>query len=983
MLSVDNGSSNTNNKPLLSGLSLALSKSDFMNLQDISLRIKAFREPLREIMRNASVSPTNDATTTTTTQPAVHSERSSMLARVKEHLDATQRALQDYFLALPGAAAHSSTIKAAMAPPARSSLDRKPLHLDSPGRSRSSTQGSQDSAASRSSRSISLSSQHPNKLDTSARQPTSIPPMPTPTGTNTIERAISRVWRDTQLLNAPAKPASEMYVRLGKRHMASLEERVPQIPIRQLIGNGNPINIVDLVNSLFRSSVPDNEASLLTKHLESIPPGIVACAIANSAGQLFQRLTPDSVKRYARPSSSQATPSPSNSGSALPVLRLLSDHANFLTRFMEMSITYPLQSAQRARRIEWWTVVACLLRELGDYESLSSLVCVFSSNVIGRLRESWDLVSSQCKAAIRFILDRVLKIHPNYSNYREELQLRVKRIQTRRKKRANTVTSEGGANVSSVMGDKNTEYDFDDGFSLDFDCAVAISSPDLCSSMNEHYVNSCVFSKESFDLPTARSLIPIVAVLLKDAISSEAAGAPPGVDQATYVPSWLLVVDSCASQDLPLPLDHFMLRRIFATELSSHSSLTQPTSLSTPRTIATSLLKRMPRRHSSTADRGGASGSGAMRELSLSECRVQSADQPPNILDLMAHLLYSAAGHPCVGCSVGAPLEELHVATSGQLAVLVASLLLFAEPWVPCEHLSRLGDLREPRIQPSPHLSKTPQYASLGRSSMSSSAIGGSSEARSHERPWLMSFKLSDTADSARYSTTTKPTAKTANAAAIVSVASSKHSSIDSVRKTSTDSDTTCVNRPPSPSLLTQFARISDASSERASRPSADIAVAPAAADPSVPASVEPHRSLSLQSTHSTTLPHLPPLPVDAKSPPLPMTEMPTWLPTATAAIDAPMAAKSPQMPRSRSLPTDVNVSAPPPPPLPALPMPKFQPSGQQAMSPPLMASVGLAPPPPLPMLGGMPPAVGMKHPESISAEAQMLLSFEARSRHR
>ncbi|KAJ2642578.1 Ras guanine nucleotide exchange factor bud5, partial [Coemansia sp. RSA 1694] len=708
-------SSNSNNyynKPLLSGLSLMLSKSDFMNLQDISLKIKTFREPLREIMRNAAVSTSDSATTS---QPPADPGRMSLLARVKEHLDATQRVLQDYLLALPGAAAHSSAIKAAMMTPARNSADRKPLHLDSPSRSRSSTQGSQDSTASRSSRSISLSSsQYPMpayKPDGSRQPGGAVPQMPIPmqAGTNTIERAISRVWRDTQLLNAPAKSASEMYVRLGKRHMASLEERVPQIPIRQLIGNGKPINIVDLVNSLFRSSVPDNEASLLTKHLETIPPGIVACAIANSAGQLFQRLTPDSVKRYARPSS-QATPSPSYSGSALPVLRLLSDHANFLTRLMEMSITYPLQAAQRARRIEWWTVVACLLRELGDYESLSSLICVFSSNVIGRLRESWDLVSSQCKAAIRFILDRVLKIHPNYSNYREELQLRVKRIQTRRRKRANTVTSttsEGGA--ASVLGDNSTEYEFDDGTSLDFDCAVAINSPDLCSSMNEHYVNSCVFSKESFDLPTARSLIPIVAVLLKDAVSSEAAGIPPGADQATYVPAWSLIIDSCASQDLPLPLDHFMLRRIFATELSLHSSLTQPTSLSTPRTIATSLLKRMPRRHSSNADRGGgANGGGAMRELSLSECRVQSADQPPNILDLMAHLLYSAAGHPCVGCSVGAPLEELHVATSGQLAVLVTSLLLFAEPWVPCEHLSRLGDIREPRIQPSPHMSKTP-----------------------------------------------------------------------------------------------------------------------------------------------------------------------------------------------------------------------------------------------------------------------------------
>ncbi|KAJ2403186.1 hypothetical protein GGI10_005802, partial [Coemansia sp. RSA 2530] len=99
----------------------------------------------------------------------------------------------------------------------------------------------------------------------------------------------------------------------------------------------------------------------------------------------------------------------------------------------------------------------------------------------------------------------------------------------------------------------------------------------------------------------------------------------------------------------------------------------------------------------------------------------------------------------------------------------------------------------------------------------------------------------------------------------------------------------------------------------------------------------------------------------------------------------------SPQMPRSKSLPSDVVVA---PPPLPALPMPKFQPSGQPVLSPPLAATQGL--PLSLPSLDGMPPmpgaptllplaasSVGKRHPEAISAEAQMLLSFEAKSQHR
>ncbi|KAJ2471794.1 hypothetical protein GGI02_002036, partial [Coemansia sp. RSA 2322] len=959
-------------KSLLSGLSLALSRSDYMALQDISLRVKAFREPVRELLRNAAISDSLDAVP----------ENQAALARVKEQLDATQRALQGYLQTLPGAAPHAAAINAGMSP--RLSADKRlPLSLNSPSRSRSSTQGSQDSAASLQYSNLPILRTPGGPRVASCASP--LAPATPLLSPNTIEHAIARLWRDTQLLNAPAKPVNEIYLRLGKRHMATLEERVPQIPLRQLTGRGGvPISTVDLVNSLLRSSAVDNEASLLIRHLETIPPGIVACAVANSSAQLFQQLTPDSIKRYARAAShSQQQPSTSarqGSSSALPVLRLLSDHANFLTRLMEMSIMYPIQAVHRARRIEWWSVAACLLRELGDYESLSSLVCVFSSNVIGRLRESWDLVSPQCKAAIRFILERVLKIHPNYSNYREELHLRIKQVQTRRKKRSNTVTSSAGAKDS--LGDATTNENDDDSGSLDFDCAVTIGSPDLSSSASEAYVASCVFSKESFDLPPPRALIPIVAVLLKDAVSSEAAGAPPGVDQAAYVAPWTQIIESTANQDLPLPLDSFMLRRIFATELSTHPSLIPPTSQSTPRAIANSLLKRMPRRHSTAIDKS------SVRELSLTDCRVLGADQPPHILDLLAHLLFSAAGHPCLNCSVGAPLEDQHMATSGQLAVVVASLLLFAEPWVPCEYLSRLCDMREPRMLPSPHTSKLPLHASLGRSSVAPTAngiINGFETRGTHERPWLMSFKLSDSSDSSRYSKL-PPKTNSGN---------SKHSSIDSVRKTSTDSDSTCVgNRPPSPSLAQPLLR-----AEPAGRASADMAAGRSSASAPI-ASNEVRRSQSSQNSASAIstfpvpstsagaapkLPKLPPLPVNAKSPPLPLTEMPTWLPPPTSNTQT--LVKSPPMPRSRSLPKDATVA---PPPLPAHPMPKFQPSGQRPLSPPLAPSLG---PMPLPPLDSMPPlpnalpaaaaATEKKHPERISTEAQMLLNFEARTRHR
>ncbi|KAJ1804349.1 hypothetical protein LPJ56_006754, partial [Coemansia sp. RSA 2599] len=359
-----------------------------------------------------------------------------------------------------------------------------------------------------------------------------------------------------------------------------------------------------------------------------------------------------------------------------------------------------------------------------------------------------------------------------------------------------------------------------------------------------------------------------------DAVSAEASSAAsPLANGDRPSPShWSSVIESCANQELPLSLDYFMLRRIFSTELSSLSSLNSKGS--TPRAIsaATSFLKRMPRRQSSLSDKN-------TKELSLTQCRVSSGKYgPPTIVDLMAHFLYIATGSPCYTCSVGSPMDALHVSSSGQLAVLVAMQLIFAEPWIPREYLSRLCDLREPRTSSQPGMSRSPMSSSTNIASpqpvaaprtSSSSSGSHNMEGRSTDRPWLASFKLSDSAESSKNA---KPKG-------------SKHSSIESARKTSTDSESTCVYRPTSPAVGSNNYAHSFNGNERArsSRTSSELAQPSnlgAALDAAAKRPASSHSVQTAMSPRSPNIPNLPPLPSNPNPPPLPSAVMPTWLPT-------------------------------------------------------------------------------------------------------
>ncbi|PIA18952.1 hypothetical protein COEREDRAFT_13519 [Coemansia reversa NRRL 1564] len=983
-----------------------LSKSDLVHLLELSSRMKAIREPVRELSRRATSAPSSagvGAAADPTSTSAI------LLGRVREQLDITQRILHDYLVSVPGIAEDHPALTRQHNVHVR--MDRPPLGRISSSdastrtRSRSSTQGSQDSSTFRQLRPASLLSpmaaatsigtdqsaapctlavlpetptlNKPSTADAAATEaavyahkPMSadatlgsgklLPPATLRTSSrlcpgerpvvvsNAIDNYVSRLWRSAQLVTVEAKAVNEVSVRLGKRHMTPLEERIPVVPVREL-GSGSstsaPIDVIDLVNSLFRSSTSENEPSLLAQKIETIPPGIVACAIANSSSQLFAQLTPELVRQHAAPGTQQQQQQQpqSNAGiSAQTVTRMLSDHANFLTRVMETTIIYPLHAPQRARRIEWWVVVACLLRELGDYESLSSLVCVFSSAIVSRLHESWELVSARAKEAIRFMLERVLKIHPNYASYRNELQLRIRRIQRRSRKPISPL----------LRGDAGDEL------SLDFDSAIAINTPDLCFA-DDNYVNSCLFCKEAFDLPPPRALVPIVAVLLKDAVSSEvsenasaSSSRKKRSDSAAVAAGalhWTAVIGACQNTALPLALDYFMLRRVFATEPSSLSLLMPPAAqgaaIRGAMSTASSFLKRMPRRHSSL-DRGHTS-----KSLSSSTCRMLGAGQNvPTILDMLAHFLYIAAGNACFNCTMGSLLEPLHVSTSGQLAVVVAAMMLFAEPWMPREYLTRLCDMREPRVaqNSSRGLMSTMSPPPSNPVHLSVTSHSQGYETRAIERPWLTSFKLADSTDSSRYF---KP--KPALAASI----SAKDSAADSTRKSSTDSESTCVNRLPSP-LPAYNRELTNGEPARA------------------PDSVGRHHRRSVSShaagpfstlpRASSPVPDLPPLPTNAVSPPppLPAAEMPTWLP-------APVVGPSP-MPAARTAPRE-SLPPPPmrPPPLPRNPMPRFQPA-ESSVSPPL---------PPINNIAIANDLARSSQLNRISAETQMLLSFDSRTR--
>ncbi|KAI8325472.1 hypothetical protein GQ54DRAFT_254655 [Martensiomyces pterosporus] len=1002
------------------GSPLLLSKADFLQLQDISSRIKAIREPIRELMRTSIIAGSDINREGNAAALRLNSDTAAVFERVKEQLEITQNAVHACLQTLSGSsptfAAGASTTGTSTRPASSKSsvyssetskrssrTDHKKVDALLPAADPVPAAGKHYSTAA-SSIPVMPTSQTIHRTGSTATTATNLqshshlyshahshshPPAQLSTVSSTVEKAIHSTWHASPVVFSTAVPVNEAYARLDKRHLAPLVERIPQIPSRELATKGQPGSIIDLVNSLFRSSARDGAASVLTRHLESIPPGIAACAIANSASQIFQQLTVQSVLQYSATSRASRASSISSSGASLrplshsssAALRMLSDHANFLTRLAERTILYPMHAAQRAKRIEWWTIAACLLRELGDYESLSSLVCVFSGPIIGRLKDTWDQVSSQCKSAIRFILDRVLKIHPNYSSYRDELQTRIARM--RRSAGVTNSKDPYGTPVSTASTDTAGNGD---QMSLDFDNAVSIDSPELRASSESSNVNSPVYCRECRDLPPMRALVPVVAVLLKDAATADAlsdsvsasdhhgrnkAHGPGSSSPSLSDQKWMSIMESAADHSLPLNLDNNMLRRIFYTEPPS-SSAASSASPGTPRAIsaATSFLRRVPRRSSASEKQHKDGG--------LPSCRLASEHTgAPTIIDMLAHLLALASGNPCFACSVGSPLNALHVSTSGQMAVMVAAILMFSEPWMPQEYIFRLCEMREPRVSPSPFLTKTaasiafPQPVTplqpLGHSSAAQARMQQNeqqaqpADQRTADSPWLMSFKVSDSSDSARYLQRTKSRDLPDDSAS-----SSRPTSNSSTYTRSGDRAHSSRNSTNSTTNSSELALASGGYGHHKRSPSSH----------SVQSTIS-KRTPSVISQHSL-LPELPPLPSNSRPPPLPSAGMPASaippLPAMPPLSSMPMSSDpSPAPPPLPSMPMPKGPGIAPPP-LPSQPMPKFQPdsipqpySTLTRTSRTLSASTAAA------QLSDKP-----LQRESLSAETQMLLNFNS-----
>ncbi|ORX71424.1 hypothetical protein DL89DRAFT_266426 [Linderina pennispora] len=380
-----------------------LTCTEFVHLQGISSRLTAIRDPIRDLTRSSTIATPDDP------QPdQAHALKLDKLhSHILQQLDLAESLIHQYTSALANIA----------------SDEQRP-------------------------------ESHHHR--TSAPQASS--------ASGATERNITTAWASSPITVSYAVPVNEVYMRLSKQQRAVMDERVPLIPRRDMsVGSSQLGSVLELVQSLFRSSAREGTATELCKSLDTIPPGIMAYAISASASHLFQKLTPDSILEGAK----------FMHGS-------FKDHTSFIARFVESSVLLSAQAKMRSRRVEWWVTVAYLLRELGDYESLNGVICAISGSVVNRMSETWESVPASCKAAIKYIMESVLAPHQNYSSYNIELQERIAKI-------SQPAESQSGL----------TEQ-----ISLDFDKAVAHAAID-------EYVYSPVYLKGCASLPTPSTIVPI------------------------------------------------------------------------------------------------------------------------------------------------------------------------------------------------------------------------------------------------------------------------------------------------------------------------------------------------------------------------------------------------------------------------------------------------------------------------------------------
>ncbi|KAJ1938748.1 hypothetical protein FBU59_004345, partial [Linderina macrospora] len=310
---------------------LHLTHTELAHLQGVISRLASIREPLRELLLSSTVAKPDD--------PSPNHARTLKLDKLHTHiqqqLDLTESLLHQYTSALTNTPA---------------SEQRPESH----------------------------------QQRTSAPQPSS--------ASSVTERNISTAWSLSPITVSQAIVVNEVYSRLSKQQRAAIDERIPLIPRRDIAAANNQQlgTVLDLVQSLFRATAREGTATELCRSLDTIPPGIVAYAIAASISHMFQRLTPNSIIEGARflHAGGAHNPNAMTDSPAMQALKLIKDHTSFVTRFVESSILLPTQAHMRARRIEWWVTAAYLLRELGDYESLNGVICTISNLVVNRMNET-------------------------------------------------------------------------------------------------------------------------------------------------------------------------------------------------------------------------------------------------------------------------------------------------------------------------------------------------------------------------------------------------------------------------------------------------------------------------------------------------------------------------------------------------------------------------------------------------------------------
>ncbi|KAJ1958501.1 hypothetical protein EC988_000270 [Linderina pennispora] len=856
-----------------------LTRTEFVHLQGISSRLAAIRDPIRDLTRSSTIATPDDP------QPdQAHMLKLDKLhSHILQQLDLAESLIRQYTSALANIASN----------------EQRP-------------------------------ESHHHR--TSAPQASS--------ASGATERNITIAWTSSPITVSYAVPVNEVYMRLSKQQRAAMDERVPLIPRRDMsVGNSQLGSVLELVQSLFRSSAREGTATELCKSLDTIPPGIMAYAISASASHLFQQLTPDSILEGAKfmhaggahsPNAMPETP-------AMQALRLIKDHTSFIARFVESSVLLSAQAKMRSRRVEWWVTVAYLLRELGDYESLNGVICAISGSVVNRMSETWEGVPASCKTAIKYIMESVLAPHQNYSSYNIELQERIAKI-------SQPAESPTASPLERIRQSGLTEQ-----ISLDFDKAVAVDAPSQHAAIDE-YVYSPVYLKGCASLPTPSTIVPIVNTLVIDAMAT-------GLQHTTANPQsrWRWVLDRTAHHPLSLTIDATTMRRIFAIEIShlpfsatsvAYAAAAVASVSPNASSKATGFIKRGPRRSSA-----------AENSSDPYQCRLHSAATPATVVDMLRHLLALAYGNPCHSCRIGAPLVDLHVTTASQLAVHLATTLLFCEPWMPHEYIFRLSDMRESRsshLPPAkPHAlatmakAKAKGYAS---SSPTQSTTSKGSE-RAIEGPWLAFLRPKDSPSSSQKSRSTN-----------------RGDTYEQQIK----------GRPDSQSLYSQSDSLFSESDNDGgdSRPSSDeppMRVFDSGNSAGYMRSAgagHQNHSKSPYTTGSSTrsslqsagiLPSLPPLPSNAVPPPLPTANMPTDI--------SPLAADLAKM----GIPPSYLPSSMVPPPLPSQPMPSFQPSSH-THSTSLLEVV--------PMRSALPPNSPYAT-ENMSAEALMLLNFDkARNQH-